>query len=180
MKRRLGRATFVAALAVASAGCWDWSSPHDNLVVNPGCETDIEGWGAYQGTVRRTTGVARTGVASCEAVLGDGFDDYTIDDSPPYFEAPPEGAVFWGSVWVRSDTATGKPAAMHLRAYSGGTAVINGSSETVMLSTEWQQLTATLEIDRPDIDWADIYVGQWMGTAGDTFQTDDFVVVRVK
>ena len=147
----------------------------ENLIRNPGCETDTSYWGTWQGTLSRTTSYAHSGVASCEVIHSSGTV-FTIDDTPNTVANPAQGSSYTATAWVRGPSA--KPARLYLRQQGGATAPVIESSNAVTLTSGWQQLSLTVTIAAAGRTSLDIYVGLSNAAAGDRFAVDDISLVR--
>ena len=171
------RAAFIALVGILVAGCWDWDARTPNLFANPGCESDTEGWQAYHGVPSRTTAVSRTGTAACEGTASSDAPhtlDATVDGVIPV-----KGEVYETSLFARSDNAVGRPAVLTMREWRDDVVIHSTQSEEIELSTQWQQLRVTLTIEHDDSEYIDFVAGQPIATAGESFQVDDAILVRV-
>ncbi len=147
-----------------------------NLLPNPGCESSTGGWTAFQGTLTRVTGIARTGSASC-LVARSVNDSYTMDDVPSTVKSPKLGEVYSARVWVRSTTAVGKPVRMSIRQWTGSS-FVHSFGPYVTLSSSWQEVKTTATITGSDRTEVDVYIVQENAVAGNSFYADDFELYR--
>jgi len=144
----------------------------NNLITNPGCETDISGWSGWQGTVSRVTTNPRSGNASCKVTQTTG-NVYTIDDVKDVI-VPSFGQQYNATAYARTDSSVGKPVFLAIR-FSGGSHADNTIYDTtgVKLSTSWQKLTNTVTVDYADRTSLDVYLAEESASGHDAFQADD-------
>jgi PKD repeat protein len=113
-----------------------------NLVGNPGFESNINGWNTSGSGVTcslvRTAGGHSGAWSAAMTNTSAGTGNCTLNDSPNWVLTATPGA-YTGSIWVRADTA-GAVLKVRFREYVGSTLV--GSQVTqVTLTTSWQQVT---------------------------------------
>jgi len=150
-----------------------------NLLTNPGFEGGvISPWRSWQGSVSITND-ARSGTAAGKVtyVGGTTAGMFSVDDGPPGQVAnPPSGTTYNGSVWVKGlGSSVGKTVRLVMRA-SNSTAEYETRSSDLVLSSGWQQLSATHTIANTGMTGLDIYVVQFGAGAGDALVVDDFSV----
>jgi len=149
-----------------------------NLVANPGCESSTAGWGAWQGTLKRSTDSPRTGRASCQvSYRGGGY--YTLDDVPASVAAPRQGDRYTASAWVRSKSAAGRAVTLFLRQTGGAVEAVRAESASVALDSAWRRLEVTTTIDSADRGELDLYVAQDQASGGQSFHVDDVSLTLV-
>lgn len=145
----------------------------NNLLKNSSCDTDTTSWQSWQGTLSRVSSPTRTGAGSCYVQHATGTA-YTLDDiGSSTITNPVQGASYTGSVWVRTDTAVGKPVRLAIRAWNGGTQGPISWGNTVILSTSWQQVTNTMTVNASGYSGLDYYIAQENAAPGDSFYADD-------
>ena len=114
--------------------------PNDNLVGNPGFETDLSGWATYgSATLARVAG----GHSGAFALQVTGSSSFGCDDVPNWVTTVAgAGAKYRVSAWVRSTANVGK---VKIRIYEYQGSSQQGStvySQEVALTPTWQQLVA--------------------------------------
>jgi hypothetical protein len=143
-----------------------------NLIINPGCEINTNGWIGWQGTVSLNTSVAHSGRASCNARQTTGTV-FTMDDNPDSVSNPKIGQEYTASAWVRSNTSIGPVwLAITLKGGAHPDKTIY-SPARVSLSTTWKQLTNTAAVDYADRTSLGVYVAENPASGTDSFQADD-------
>jgi hypothetical protein len=101
-----------------------------------------------------------------------------LDDSPNSVDSPRQGDTFVGSVWVKADTAAGKPVQVVIRANGGSTASENTASSPLTLTTGWQQVQVRHTVVRADRTSLELYVAQTDAASGDAFFVDSITLVK--
>ena len=114
-----------------------------NLVGNPGFESNLAGWstsGSDSGiTIAQTTASSHSGTAAAVLTNTAAVNANCVLNDSPNWVAATSAATYTGSLWVRADSA-GATLTLRIREYSGSTLV--GSAITqVTLSTQWQQVS---------------------------------------
>jgi len=147
--------------------------PGGNLIGNPGFEASTSGWdtGGYPAvTLERVSGghsgswsakLTNTGSTSVTGIL---------NDTPNWVQTS-EAGTYTGSLWVRSDTA-GAKIYLRLREYQGSTKVAE-KLVGVVLSTGWQQVTASLVPVAPGNSTIDFSAAVYSAPAGLSYYADD-------
>lgn len=149
-----------------------------NLIANPGCEVNTAGWQAWQGKVSRNTSVARSGVASCQVALTNG-QVYTLDDYGLTVANPKKGETYTAQAWVRSDSAVGKRAWISIRQKKNGRFIAYADSpHSFKLSKDWQKITVSATVTEDGVTGLDTLVAQTYADAGNSFQVDDYSLVK--
>jgi hypothetical protein len=157
--------------------------PAGNLTTNPSFETDVSGWGSYNGAVTRVANQADapdgTAVARVTSAPGN-TDDYTLDDQPTTVPSASGGRRYTATAWVRagSTSAVGKRVTAVIRATSAaGATATCATSEATVLSTTFQLLTASCEAERSG-DRLEVYVARQDDVAeGESFLADAVALV---
>jgi Carbohydrate binding domain len=155
-----------------------------NLVGNPGFETGLSGWNT-SGSDSNGAGVTLTQAAgghsgSFAALLTNADpslkNNCTLNDSPDWVK-PTSAGTYTGSIWVRADTA-GAPLILRFREWVGST-LAGVASNTVTLSTSWQQVTVSYSPASPGSSTLDFnaYVQHANGAPGTCFYADDASIV---
>ena len=145
-----------------------------NLAGNPGFETNTTGWnnnGRTGITLTRTAG-GHTG--SYAAVLANTTtstqSDCTLNDSPNWVTTTKAG-TYVASLWVRADTP-GAMLRLRLREYAGST-FAGQVIGTVVLSTDWQQVTVSYVPTAPGGSTLDLTAYTLSASPGTCFWADD-------
>lgn len=147
--------------------------PGGNLIGNPGFETDLNGWDA-NGTPGVTLTRAAGGHSGSWAVkvtnTTTGPATETLNDSPDTVPTSAAG-TYSASIWVRADTA-GAKLYLRVREYNGRTKV-SEKVVGVVLSTSWQQVTASLVPTSPGATSIEFATAVYSATAGSSYYADD-------
>jgi len=159
-------------------------APPVNLLDNPGCETDTNGWSGYHADLTRTT-TPYGGSYSCQVCILSGYTDFTFDDNDGPGESvvssPHLGETYVASAWVRASPGVTNPQAVMigLREWTsaGVPAGVRTRSDPLDLTEAWQAITVTHTVtaDRYALD---IYVANETAADGDCFLVDDVLVYR--
>lgn len=117
-----------------------------NVLSNPSFESNLSGWGSYQGSLTREAqaGAPHGGFVARVARQTGTF--FTIDDGGANVTSTAPGRAFTASAWVKAATAAsqGKPVQLKLRERAaGGSIVADVGSPSVNLTTSWQKLVVT-------------------------------------
>lgn len=155
-----------------------------NLIGNPGFETGLSGWNT-SGSDSFGSGVTLTQVAgghsgSFSALLTNTdsslYNNCTLNDSPNWALTTSAG-TYTGSIWVRAASA-GAPLILRFREYAGST-LVGSATNTVSLSTTWQQVAVTYTPASPGSSTLDFnaYVQHAYGAPGICFYADDASIV---
>jgi parallel beta-helix repeat protein len=152
---------------------------NQNLVGNPGFETDTSGWNTSGSGV--TCSLARVNgghAGSFSAALTNTSTttgNCTLNDSPNWVLTTSAG-TYTGTIWVRADTA-GAVFKLRFREYVGSTLVGTATTQ-VTLTTSWQKVTVAYAIVSPGSSTLDFnaYVSSLGPSA--SFNADDLSIVR--
>jgi hypothetical protein len=119
---------------------WTVVEPSSELIGNPGFEVDTSGWtgDAASNTVSRVAG-GHSGAWAAEVSNSTAGSRCGLDDKPSWVGSTEEGA-YTASIWARSDTP-GETLKLRVREYAGG-AKQGQVTETITLTSEWQQVSA--------------------------------------
>ena len=151
------------------------SSSQNNLVGNPGFETDTSGWnvgGSDPGvTLTRVAGGHSGGWSALVANGGSGVaSQCKLNDAPNWVKVTSSG-TYTLSMWVRADSP-GASFTIKLREYNGGT-LVGLTTASATLSTSWQLVTATYVPTAPGVSTLD-FVGMISNApVGPCFYADD-------
>jgi hypothetical protein len=146
-----------------------------NLVGNPGFETDTIGWNVGDSdpgvTLSRTSGghsggwaalVANGGIATAAKCK--------LQDAPNWVKTTSAG-TYTGTMWVRADTP-GATLTMKLREFNGST-LVAVSMSSVVLTTSWQPVTVSYVPTMPGVSTLDFMALVSNAPAGTCFYADD-------
>ena len=152
-----------------------------NLVGNPSFETGTTGWNGFQGaTLTRVETSAHDGswVARITAPTPV-IDDWGLNDSPSWVNPTSSSGVRHRfTAWVRSATST-TLASLQLREYLTGVQVgPTVHSDPVILSPNWQMLTADL-VTGATGSTLDFQVMAELSVGGDVMDVDDISIRTV-
>ncbi|MDP3998755.1 MAG: prepilin-type N-terminal cleavage/methylation domain-containing protein [bacterium] len=149
-----------------------------NLLSNPGFELSVDPWGSWQGSVSRVPGGHGGSYSGQVTYVGGSFPGYySIDNGPPgEIYNPAQGQVYQASVWVKGvGSAIGKQARLTIRVWDLPLDIqYETSGSGIIMTSNWQQLTATHTVANPNMTDLDIYALQDNAVAGDAFLVDDF------
>ena len=143
-----------------------------NLVPNPGFETNLAGWDTNNTPTVALERVAGGHSGSWAARLtntGTTTVTETLNDIPNVVATTAAG-TYSGSVWVRADAA-GAKLYLRLREYSGGTK-LSEKVVGVTLSTSWQQVSATLVPTAPGSS-LELATAVYSAAPGTSYYADD-------
>jgi outer membrane biosynthesis protein TonB len=114
-----------------------------NLVGNPGFETNTSGWNSPTNiTLTRVSGGHSGSFSAKLANAGTTATECNLNDSPNWVSTTSAG-TYTGSIWARADTA-GAMLKLRFREYNNsGGAFVGSNTATITLSTSWQQVTVT-------------------------------------
>ena len=147
--------------------------PGSNLVGNPGFESSTAGWdnnGVSAVSLQRVAG-GHSGSWSAKLTnTSTGTATETLNDNPNTVGTSAAG-TYTGSVWVRADTA-GAKLYLRVREYQGSTKV-SEKVVGVILSTSWQQVTATLVPTSPGSTSIELATAVFSAAAGSSYYADD-------
>ena len=151
------------------------TSSSQNLIGNPGFETDTSGWnvgGSDAGvTLTRASGGHSGGWSGLVANGGTGVaSGCKLNDAPNWVKVSSSG-TYTLTMWVRADTS-GANFNVKLREYNGGTLVAL-TTATATLSTSWQQVTLTYVPQVPGVSTLDIVAMVSNAPVGTCFYADD-------
>ncbi|MBY5164137.1 carbohydrate binding domain-containing protein [Salsipaludibacter albus] len=148
---------------------WTILDDRPELVGNPDFEVDTSGWTADTAdtTLARVPG-GHSGDWVAELTTAAG-GRCGIDDSPNWVLATGEG-TYTASVWLRAETP-GATVQLRLRGYLDGDLQAT-VSESLVLTSSWQQLTATYTTATPG-SMLDLEIYTTDAATGPCFQADD-------
>lgn len=150
----------------------------ENLVGNPGFESSTDGWntGGYSAVSLERVSGGRSGSWSAKLTnTGTTSVTNTLNDNPNWVGTSQPG-TYTGSLWVRSNIAGGK-LYLRVREFQGSTKV-SERLVPVVLSTSWQQVTATLVPTAPGSSTIDFSAAVYSAPAGSVFYADDASLTR--
>ena len=151
------------------------ASSSQNLVGNPGFETDTSGWsvsGSDPGvTLTRVSGGHSGGWSGRVANGGTGVaSTCKLNDAPNWVKVTSSG-TYTLTMWVRAD-APGASFTVKLREYNGGTLVAL-STVSVVLSASWQLVTVSYAPTMPGVSTLDMVGIVSNAPVGTCFYADD-------
>jgi hypothetical protein len=151
------------------------ASASQNLVGNPGFETDTSGWnvgGSDAGvTLTRVSGGHSGGWSGLVANGGTGVASACkLNDSPNWVKVTSSG-TYTLTMWVRADTP-GASFTMKLREYNGAT-LVAVKTASLVLSTSWQLVTLSYAPAMPGVSTLDILGMVSNAPVGTCFYADD-------
>jgi PKD repeat protein len=144
-----------------------------NLIHNPDFENDLTGWdanGAVGVTLTRVAGGHSGSYAAKLTNTTTGPVTETLNDNPNTVLTSAAG-TYTGSIWVRADTA-GAKLYLRVREYNGGTKV-SEKVVGVVLSTSWQQVSASLVPTSPGSTSIEFATAVYSAAAGSSYYADD-------
>jgi len=147
--------------------------PTGNLITNPGFETSTNGWdtaGYAAVTLERVAGGRSGSWAAKVTNTGTTSVTNTLNDAPNTVATSSAG-TYTGSVWVRSDVA-GAKLYLRIREFQDKTKV-SEKLVGVVLSTSWQQVTASLVPVSPGSTSIDFTAAVYSAPSGSSFYADD-------
>ena len=145
----------------------------DNLVANPGFEQDLAGWdagGVAGSTLSRVEGGHTGSWAARLTNTSTAPVTVSLNDSPNTV-ATSRAGTYAGSAWVRSDTA-GAKLYLRVREYKGSTKV-SEKIVAVTLSTQWQQVSATLTPVSPGTTSIEVATAVYSAAPNASYYVDD-------
>ncbi len=144
-----------------------------NLVSNPGFESDLSGWDANGSpgvALQRVSGGHSGAWAAKVTNNSAGPATETLNDNPDTVSTSVAG-TYTGSIWVRADT-TGAKLYLRVREYRGSTKV-SEKVVGVVLSTSWQQVSATLVPTSPGSTSIELATAVYSAGPGTSYYADD-------
>jgi PKD repeat protein len=150
-----------------------------NLVGNPGFETDTNGWntsGSGTGvTLTRVSGGHSGNFAAKLTNTSTSNTTCLLNDSPNWVATTATGS-YTGSMWVRADTP-GAVFNLRFREYNGST-LVGSKSTQVTLTASWQLVTVTYTPASPGSTNLDFnaYLPSASAPPGTCFYADDAVI----
>jgi uncharacterized repeat protein (TIGR02543 family) len=143
-----------------------------NLALNPGFETDLSGWGRYDGAVLSRVAGGHTG-GFAMLLTASLASSYGCRENPSAVTTVAGvGRTYRFTAWVRSDNSTG-PVKIRVYEYAGGTQVGNTFySNQPALTTGWQLLTADYVVRQAGTSLS-VRVTSVAATVGESFLLDD-------
>jgi PKD repeat protein len=151
---------------------------NQNLVGNPGFETDTSGWNTSGSGVTcslaRVSGGHAGSFAASLTNTSSSAGNCTLNDSPNWVLTTSAG-TYTGTIWVRADTA-GAVFKLRFREYVGST-LVGTTTTQVTLTTSWQKVTVAGAIVSPGSSTLDFnaYVTSLGPSAA--FYVDDLSIV---
>jgi PKD repeat protein len=144
-----------------------------NLISNPDFEKDLKGWdanGVVGVTLTRVAGGHSGSYAAKLTNTTTGPATETLNDNPNTVLTSAAG-TYTGSIWVRADTA-GAKLYLRVREYNGSTKV-SEKVVGVVLSTSWQQVSASLVPTSPGSTSIEFATAVYSAAAGSSYYADD-------
>jgi PKD repeat protein len=160
----------------ASAQVTVTTTAPNNLVGNPGFETNTTGWKtpAASITLERVAGGHSGDWAAKLTNTGAAGANCEITDAPNWVTQTTAG-TYTSSIWARADSA-GATLKLRVREYSGG-ALAGSVSKSLTLSTSWQEVTANYTVANPG-SFLDYEAFIASAPTGVCFYADDASIVR--
>ncbi len=149
-----------------------------NLIGNPGFEAGLSGWNTSGSgsnvTLTQVAGGHGGGFAAKVTNTGTTNSGCTLNDSPNWVATTSAG-TYTASIWVRADSA-GATLNFRFREYTGST-LVNTATQTITLSTSWQQVTLSYAPTSPGstLD-LNAYLPTASGLPGTGFYADDAAI----
>ena len=144
-----------------------------NLIQNSDFEKDLKGWdanGVVGVTLTRVAGGHSGSYAAKLTNTTTGPATETLNDNPNTVLTSAAG-TYTGSIWVRADTA-GAKLYLRVREYNGSTKV-SERVVGVVLSTSWQQVSASLVPTSPGSTTIEFATAVYSAAAGSSYYADD-------
>lgn len=144
-----------------------------NLISNPDFEKDLKGWdanGVVGVTLTRASGGHSGSYAAKLTNTTAALATETLNDNPNTVVTSAAG-TYTGSIWVRADTA-GAKLYLRVREYNGSTKV-SEKVVGVVLSTSWQQVSASLVPTSPGSTSIEFATAVYSAAAGSSYYADD-------
>ena len=157
-------------------------SAPQNLIGNPGFETDTSGWtcagcSAGTGSLTRVAGGHSGSFAAKVANNPAATSDATLNDSPDWI-SPTSAGTYTGSLWARADVA-GATLKLRFREYANsGGSLVGSAATTIVLSTSWQQVTVVYTAGAPGSSHLDLNALVASAPAGTYFYADDASITK--
>jgi len=147
-----------------------------NLVTDPQFEGSGQGWSGHNGLLTLVANAGRSGGAA--HVCREGGPAYGIDQQT--IPAPPMGASYHGSFWVRLDSPS--PQDLQLVFYILGPYNNGGSSiVTIDPGPTWREIEADFPIGQSGVPEVELDIYSQMSVETDAcFYVDDVCVVRTR
>jgi PKD repeat protein len=150
-----------------------------NLVRNPSFETDLSGWGSWQGTLSRVAlSGAPDGAWVARAARATGTS-YTLDDGPDTVSATQAGALYSASVWAAAANAAtvGKPLYLRVRERTPAGALVRQWEAQVALTTAFKRLSVSATAQAAG-NTLDVRLSQDAAVSGNAFYADAFTLIK--
>jgi hypothetical protein len=155
------------------------ASSSQNLVGNPGFETNTTGWntsGSDVGvTLTRVSGGHSGGWSGLVANGGAATAATCKMQDAPNWVTTTSAGTYTGSMWVRADTA-GATFTIKLREFNGSTLLV-AKTKSVSLTTSWQLVTVTDVPTMPGTSTLDFMGLVLNAPVGTCFYADDMSIV---
>ena len=146
-----------------------------NLVSNPSFENGTSGWGGVGGPITQVN-QGHDGEHAAEKCY-DGSDTYyNVSDQPDSVTDTAVGSTYALAAWVRSSARQTLHAV--IRAKDSMNNSLEQTSTTIVLSDDWQEVTAEHTVDDPAAAVVEVYFSvPNPGPVGECFQLDDICFV---
>jgi uncharacterized repeat protein (TIGR01451 family) len=153
--------------------------PDENLIGNPGFETDTKGWNTGGNTSVTLTRVTPGHSGSYAAALTNTSASpvrCVLNDGPNWVATTTTtvAAHYAARLWVRGQTA-GAVLELRLREYSGST-LVGGASTNVTLRTDWQQVAVDYTPVAPGASTLDLTATVYNAAPATCFLADDAAI----
>lgn len=149
-----------------------------NLLENAGFEDGCNGWSSSSGNLTVDT-VFHGGTKSCRVCTTGAEAGLYL--SRPFGGAAKVGEKYAASAWLRNAPATGNASSFTIGVRSldaGQSDVETFSQQAPVLTSSWQEVTMSFEIQKPGAALLRVEIGAGEAPAGSCFLVDDVVVAR--
>lgn len=178
----------VAGNAIAAEKVWRFTTraaPTSNLARNPSFETDLAGWGSFQGSLTRpaVTGAPDGGfVAQATRASGDKFSlSDNVGSTPPTLSSTTAAGTYVASAYLKaaSTSSVGKPVKLFLREKTPSGSVVLDTSVSTTLTSSFKRV-AVAATAKGTGNTLGIRIEQSSAVSGNAFQVDQVTLVRAK
>ena len=152
--------------------------PGDNLIGNAGFEQNTAGWdtGGYAAVTLARVAGGHSGASAAKITnTGTTTVTSTLNDAPNWVQTTSAG-TYTGSIWVRADTA-GAKLYLRVREFRGSTK-LGEQLAGVVLSTQWQKVSASLASVSPGTSTIDFSAAVYSSARASVYYADDASLTR--
>jgi hypothetical protein len=179
--RTTGNPLRFAVFVFSVAGTSEPPPPTDNLVGNPGFETDTAGWGVAgsgSGVTLSRVEPGRDGSAGAAHLLNGstGNRKCVLSDVPDWIASTSVG-TYTASVWVRGEVAG---ATLRIKiSEMNGSSLVKSRAKAVTLTTSWTQVSVAHTIVSPGSSLnLEVFVPRAYAPPGTCFVADDAAIIK--